>query len=217
MRNPWSYIPITAPYVLPEDESIITPFNLGAKEEYQIKFNCLPEPFVGSNTAPVVLLGLNPGYDDGDPEAHADTKFREALFQNLNHQQSEYPFYFLDPRFKNPGTIWWEGKLKPVLKFIDRQALANQLQCVEYFPYHSRKYKQLNLLLPSQQYTFSLVRQAIARRAIIVLSRSVKRWLAAVPELIDYDFLCKLNSVQNIIISENNCGHFNQIMDRLKA
>jgi hypothetical protein len=50
-----------------------------------------------------------------------------------------------------------------------------------------------------------LVRQAIERGAIIVILRSEKLWYEAVPELVRYQQLYRLRSVQNVMITPNNC------------
>ena len=58
--------------------------------------------------------------------------------------------------------------------------------------------------LPSQEYSFHLVRQAINRNAIIVLMRSKKLWFSAVPELEDYHSVFSVRNVQNPTISPGN-------------
>jgi len=62
MRNPWTDLPATAPFVLPCDKEAIEAFNASAKPDHTIHTEVLPAPFVGNPTAPIVLLNLNPGY-----------------------------------------------------------------------------------------------------------------------------------------------------------
>ena len=64
---------------------------------------------------------------------------------------------------------------------------------------------ELKRKLYSQQYSFNLVRQAVQRKAMIVMMRSAKPWGQAVPELGDYTNLFALNSAQNVTISRKNC------------
>ena len=81
--------------------------------------------------------------------------------------------------------------------------VASRVLCVEFFPYHSKKYKGIGSILPSQHYSFHLVLQAILRKAAIVLMRSERRWLRNVPELNGYPFL-RVRSWQNPTISKRN-------------
>jgi hypothetical protein len=77
--------------------------------------------------------------------------------------------------------------------------------CVEYFPYHSRRFKKPVQNLPSQQYGFHLVHRAIDRGAIIILMRSKRLWLEAVSQLHGYSRLFELRNPQNPAISPRNC------------
>ena len=58
--------------------------------------------------------------------------------------------------------------------------------CIEYFPYHSEKYKPTTPLISSQHYGFSLARQALESGKMIVVMRRHNLWLAQVPELGSY-------------------------------
>lgn len=57
---------------------------------------------------------------------------------------------------------------------------------IEFHGYHSQKWKPLPAILPSQQYGFDLVSQAIDRGAVIVILRTEKPWKVAVPRLGSY-------------------------------
>ncbi len=59
--NPWLHLPMTAPFVLAEDAPLVERFNLTASPDHRLDLTLLPEPFLGLPSAPVVLLGLNPG------------------------------------------------------------------------------------------------------------------------------------------------------------
>jgi hypothetical protein len=90
------------------------------------------------------------------------------------------------------------------LKTVPRELVAAQLLSVEYSPYHSERFGH-HPMLPSQEYGFHLVRQAVLRNAVVVVMRSLKLWQAAVPELIGYHRAFTLRSVQNVAISPGNC------------
>ena len=122
----------------------------------------LPEPFLGRRDAPVVLLNLNPGYSPEGPRIHSDPSFAARVRRNLCHLPAEYPFYLLDPAITGPGRDWWEPKLRQLIGQVGRQVVATGVLCIEYFPYHSRRFRHRRLPLPSQQYSFSLVREALS-------------------------------------------------------
>uniref|UniRef100_E6PIT0 Uncharacterized protein n=1 Tax=mine drainage metagenome TaxID=410659 RepID=E6PIT0_9ZZZZ len=76
--------------------------------------------------------------------------------------------------------------------------------CLEYFGYHSRSFDRTIPRVPTQKYSFELLRQAIRRDATIIVMRSRDLWFAAVPELIDANAFT-LNSWQSVYITEANC------------
>jgi hypothetical protein len=109
----------------------------------------------------------------------------------------------LDPELSTSG--YWKRKLGRLIESVGLNVVARNVSCVEYFPYHSRKFRHRRLKLPSQHYSFNLVRQAIDREAILVLLRGERIWFEAVPQLAKYAYLFKLNSVQNATVSAKNC------------
>jgi hypothetical protein len=203
--NPWHGLPDRPDYVLPEDIEQLTNFNRRAKPEAYLHLNLIPEPFLGLPDALVVLLGLNPGYIDEDDAHHKDPAFMRRSRDNLLHLDSTYPFFLLDPAITAPGRRWWERKLRHLIERFGRETIAQRVLCVEYFPYHSRRFGHHKLVLPSQQYSFSLVRDAINREATIIVMRSKRIWLDAVPELNGYKRLCQLRNAQSPYISPRNC------------
>lgn len=114
MENPWLNLPEKAPYILPGDCDAITKLNqkLGAKNKRAslIHDEILPEPYVGNPfTASVVLLNLNPGFEESDRKRHRDPEFRQAALANLHHRKIKYPFYLLDPQFQGSGGArYWK-------------------------------------------------------------------------------------------------------------
>jgi hypothetical protein len=205
ITNPWLSLPAAAPYVLPEDRALVERYNRGAPESYRIQLGVLPEPFLGRPDAPVVLLALNPGYSDGDPAVHASPRFAAHARANLAHAARHYPFYLLDPANDGPGRQWWRRRLKTLLEEFPEERVASALLCVEYFPYHSRRFRAAGLALPSQRYGFGLVRRALARGAVVVCMRARTLWTAAVPELGAPGRLLVLRTPQNVAVSPRNC------------
>lgn len=215
-------MPTRAPFVLPEDEPHIRSFNSSEQDDrFRIHLEVPPEPFVGRPTAPVIVLNLNPGFEGTEEDSFQDQDFFRAHLANLAHDREEWPFLWLDPRFPdNSGYRWWTKKLGPLILAVGQEQVAANLCCVEWFGYHSRKFKQLSQLLPSQQYGFGMVELAVERGAVIVVlwgEGNFRRWVQAVPTLEAYGRLFRLNSWQNPTISPNNCpGGWVSIVEALR-
>lgn len=186
MRNPWSALPEKAPYVLASDTTLIETFNAKAAERHKFDLSLFPEPFFGSPTAPVVVLNLNPGWSPDDAAVHAQPEFSRMSRRSLEHRLLPYPFLHLQPNGTTPGGRWWRQRTRKLSEDVGLEAVACGLACVQYAPYHSKEYTQSSPLLPSQEYGFVLVRQAMVRGAEIVVMRSYSLWVAAVPELAKY-------------------------------
>jgi hypothetical protein len=206
--NPWTRLPAKVPYVLDADRGEIDKFNsrLTRDSRHWLQVEAvIPEPFVGNvRTAPVIVLQLNPGYDDNDSEWHSQPAFRAASIANLRHKKSEWPFFFFDPQFRaSPGGKWWIGKTRAMAAEIGLSKLAKNLAIVEWFPYHSNRFKR-GCRVASQVYGFSLVSAAIDRKAIIVVARGQKLWEESVPALRTYPRVLALSSVQNTAITPAN-------------
>lgn len=218
--NPWIGLPGEPPYVLGDDRAAIDRFNKGAAgKPHAIHLELFPEPFLGRPEAPIVLLGLNPGFDPRDEEHHRTTDFARLSRGNLAHTPTAFPFYLLDPTLRAPGTCWWEQRLGSILRARPREKVARSILCVEYFPYHSEKYRDLGRKGPlaSQEYGFDLVRRAVGRNALVLFLRSQRLWETAVPELRDYKRKDALKSPQNPTVSPRNCSRFDEIVQVIDA
>jgi hypothetical protein len=200
--NPWLELPAGPPYVPPGDASAVEGFNARARPDYRLQLDLLPEPFLGSPDAPVVLLNLNPGFAEGDRAAHADIGFRNAVLRTLRHEPQPFPFHYLDPTGTSLGHRWWRQRLGRVLAHVPAEHVASRLLCIEYFPYHSRKFAHGTLRLRSQAYGFELARQAVVRAASVVLLRGERPWLEAVPELASHAKLFRLRTART-----SRCRH----------
>ena len=207
MQNPWLDLPFEPPYVLPQEEEAVSLFNASAGETHQFHCELPPEPYLGNPEAKILLLNLNPGFSTHDAAFYAYEHVRQVWRKNLLHEDLRFPFYMLDTAIPQhtAGPKWWSKKLKEPIKLAGREAVAHKFCCIEYFPYHSRRYGGFKTILPSQKYSFHLVERAIVRKAVIIMMRNAKAWFAAVPELKNYDLLFHVNSVQNPAISRNNC------------
>ena len=124
-------------------------------------------------------------------------------------RSAEYPFHHLDPAFGfDERYRWWTQKLRSQIEEFGRQHVARSILSLEYVAYASRKPGiDERLRLPSQEYAFHLVRLAVRRRAVVVLLRAKRLWLAALPDLQAYEHLHELHGPQNTALTRLNCPH----------
>lgn len=143
MNNPWVDLPRTQPFVLPYERSAIREFNASAKPTHQIRTELMPEPYLGDPNAPVVLLNLNPGFMEEEIYFHTeDEDFIRECRANLLHEPSEYPFYLINPKLSaSEGHKWWKKKLRQPIEISSAMKVAKSFLCIEYFPYHSQRFK----------------------------------------------------------------------------
>jgi hypothetical protein len=188
------------------------------QNDYYYHTNILPEPFYGSPDAPVYLLLANPGFSDEDKEYHDSEKFKGIISRNLNHEKSEYPFYFLNPELKDsPGGEWWLKRVRELILNTSLEQVARGIFTVELMPYHSKKFKLLpesiskNGLFPSSDYSIHLVNEAMRANKHIIVMRSSKLWEKAVPELKTYNRRYQLNSPQAVYLTSKNLPEFSKI------
>lgn len=203
MENPWRALPNVPPYVLGADLASINQSN--AKRHWIEVENVLPEPFIGAvHSARVIALQLNPGFNaELDPPVHAQADFRTALLKNLRHEESDWPFYYFDPAFTGtPGGKWWARHTKKLREAVPVKTLAQRFAVVELFPYKSHRYRRCDV--DSQSYGFELVRNAMKRDAVVLISRSLAMWESAIPELRGYGKRLTLSNYQRVYITPNN-------------
>lgn len=206
MENPWVDLPQKAPYILDSDKEIIMRFNKSSSIETKFQLDYLPEPFQGDHEAPIVLLSLNPGFnEEGDSIHLSNEHFRKMSRKNLLHTKTEYPFYLLNPDFKESGGFkYWNRKLRYLIEEFSLKSIAEHIFVVEYYGYHSEKCG-FGGELSSQQYNFDLVREAKNRDAVIVMLRRYNNWMKKVPELKKYQKKYFLNSPRAGTVSKKNC------------
>jgi len=195
--NPWLALPASAPFVAPEDAKILASLRNPPRGDWALRLDLPPQPWTGNiTTAEVLMLALNPGFAEADyvEFQHPDYASQWRLALTF---QTRTPFYFLDPAFSmTGGSRWWRPRLRDLIEVAGIKAVAEKVMCVEHFPYKSTKYKALGVTLPSQQYSFEIVREAIRQRKQIVVMRSEQVWLGSVPELRSYPYI-RLTNHQN--------------------
>ena len=186
----------------------------------------MPESFFGRFEAPVVALLLNPCVSEQDARAHADPALRERLLANLRRgapEERQQPHVHLAAELAYPGVLWWRSVVGHLTrKAVDGRQLtlggggiAKRLLAVQFFPYHSRKFDHGLLRLPSQDFSFARVRQAVRRDALVIVARGAKEWRGAVPELAHHPLVAHLNAPINAAPTPGNVGE--SVYQQLRA
>lgn len=214
-------------FVLKAEQNAIQEFNETVSETYKIHTEIMPSPYMGNvETAPIVLLTLNPGFDKKEVEKGFHGKYNHWLEKELVHEHinPELPLFNLDESYREDSSYWF-NKLKPLHQRYGIKAVADKVCKIQYFPYTSQKFRKISsrLLskeigleyLPSQLYNFWLVEKAIERNAVIILTRSKDLWFKAVPALKNYQNIYFTNSSQNITISPKNCPEAFPVMEEI--
>jgi hypothetical protein len=191
MKNPWCELNASAPpFILEIDSEYVKRHNnkyAGSERELMVK--SIPEPFIGNpNTAKVVLLNLNPGHSQNDEADHRRPDIKNAIFANLRHEGQEYPFYALNPAFKETGVAeYWRQYTRELQaeSGLDDQTFSKRLLVIEWFPYHSAKAGlRPGVLCDSQLYSFELAKQMLRKDGVqVVGTRSRHYWVEAGREL----------------------------------
>lgn len=162
------------------------------------------------------MLTLNPSLSPEDAETHARPEFCRLARLSLEHRLAPYPFLHLQPNGDTSGSRWWKTRTRELVEEVGFDAVARKLACVQFMPYHSTKFKKSRSLLPSQNYSFNLVRKAMERKAEIVVMRSDALWINAIPELANYKHLhCAANPRSPYLSRGNLKGSFNTVAQRL--
>jgi hypothetical protein len=210
--NPWVALPDRPPYVLPRDRE-------GLSIARGVHLDVLPVPYLGSPArAELYLLALNPGY--GDEDVCVNERYPQWVEQQRKGLTFEAapPFWALDSRFAGAGIRgydWWTSRLGSLASVVGWDFIRERAMCIQYFPYRSRTYRR-GALLPSQHFSFELVRDAVARRVTVVIMRSRKLWYGAVPELVGYPCHELTNPRVGYVSAGNMApGAFSRLVDAL--
>lgn len=233
MKNPWSDFNQNineTNFILKQEQSVIKEFNERADDKYKIHTELMPAPFMGDvKNAAVMILVLNPGFDKEEERKGFYTKYRKYWQNEIQHKFDErLPLFCLDEEYRQYSN-YWANVLAPIIVKLGengKEIVAKNVCKVQLFPYQSAKYKpiQKSILvsngfdryLPSQLYSFQLVKDAINRNTLIIIPRALKKWEEAVVELKDYKNKCTTNSYLNITLSEKNLGDdFGKIINKL--
>jgi len=197
MQNPWLDLPSVPPFVAPGDAPQLSRLGSRLRGPFELRLDLLPQPWTGNvNTAEVFLLALNPGFSEIDYSDLRNPDYADQWRKTLSFA-TRTPFYFLDPAFAHTsGFQWWHRRLREMIAVVGIEAVAAKVMCLEHFPYKSKSYRPLGMTLPSQDFTFELLKDAMRRGKQVVVMRSERIWLDSVPELKTYPYI-RLSNHQN--------------------
>ena len=174
--NPWTEIPAHPSYVLADDLPYVEVFNQNCNNpELIVNTRHPPVPRMGPINAPFVILQGNPSFDTTHPEGPIDEELQLALSNLKDETQPHQGALSTDS--------WWTSRLQPLVDEVGKEQLSHKMLSIEFFPYRSNKFGHGDIRLPSQWYTFSLVKEALARQAVIIVARNWNLWCSAVPGL----------------------------------
>ena len=204
LKNPWKNVPQTPPYILKNDFDALRQYQKGP-ENLGWRTELLPVPFLGDyQKASIIILCLNPGFiEKMDIRDYGNKYYFQENIRSLT-MKSHSPFFCLDPKISfSGGYLWWTKILNHLINKFGIEHVSQKLMCLQYLAYHSKTYTNPPCLLPSQNYTFSLLKLAIKEQKTIVVMRSKKLWLKAVPELETCPYL-ELKNYRRPFLSEGN-------------
>lgn len=215
--NPWTKLKAGgSDYVLPEDLPYIEAFNARLREQhsdYEIETGRIPEPRQGPVRAPVVLLQLNPRFDDSDVGRALTPEEVNRTIDNLQNEESPHSCIA-------NGVGWWGQSFNQLSTEVGPNRLSRRVCSIEFFPYFSCRFGHAELRLPSQAYTFDLVHGALDRNALILITRGLNTWLGSVPELLSNlgRTVFETKNPRRAFISKGNLpeGVYAQVLERVR-
>lgn len=219
MENPWKGFRYSESMVHPSDAEAVELHNQKSKPEYQFLLHLAPEPWIGNLDGKLYVLYSNPGATQDNLNRVFQPKHElvmQKTIDNLNQFISDYPHFHFDPALADTeGGRWFNSRYKMLINETSREVVAKNLVTCELAPYHSVKWKVPNPMPPTQEFTYSIIRRAIERDAVILLARTARVWLKHIPELEKYPRVFRPNSINAAVSPGNYPNGFDQIVKTL--
>lgn len=224
MQNPWlTFNPKEdAPKFHDLDRAHAQAFNLGigALDEYKLAEHLEPYPYFGNPLAKIYVLLANPGISKRD----ADTSFRtnpENVIRNLGNLRHESADSFISwvhsPANPDRENDWLIPRIRKVVQETSLERVSGGLFFINYHAYNSKSWTPIPFTFETQRYTFHLVREAMKRDSLIVMSRNMLGWFTAIPGLYEYKTRVKFQSSRSVHLSQENLGAeaYQNLLNRL--
>lgn len=219
--NPWIGFKYSEEMLHPYDEESVLHHNLTSKEDYKFLLHLAPEPWIGNLEGNLLVLYSNPGATQDNLNRIFQDRHElvmEKSIKNLNQENTHYPHFHFDPELiGTEGHNWFKSKYRWLLDNSSVEQVSKNLITCELAPYHSVKWKIPRKKLPTQEFTYQIIRDAIQRDAVILLARTPKLWLANIPELSKYPRVFRPNSINASISPKNYPGKFEQIVSAINS
>jgi hypothetical protein len=201
----------------PDDAESVEFHNNSSKADYQFLLHLAPEPWIGSLQGNLLVLYSNPGATQDNLNKVLQLKHNEVMeksISNLNQEITSFPHFHFDPELKDTeGGKWFRSKYRWLIEETSDRAVSENLITCELAPYHSVKWKIPRRKLPTQEFTYEIIRSAMYRDAVILLARTPKIWLKNLPELEKYPKMFRPNSINASISPKNYPGNFDKIIE----
>jgi hypothetical protein len=201
----------------PDDAESVEFHNNSSKADYQFLLHLAPEPWIGTLQGNLLVLYSNPGATQDNLNKVLQLKHNEVMeksISNLNQEIISFPHFHFDPELKDTeGGKWFRSKYRWLIEETSDRAVSENLITCELAPYHSVKWKIPRRKLPTQEFTYEIIRSAMSRDAVILLARTPKIWLKNLPELEKYPKMFRPNSINASISPKNYPGNFDKIIE----
>lgn len=215
-ENPWVGFKFSDSMLHPDDADSVEFHNRSSKSDYQFLLHLAPEPWIGNLQGNLLVLYSNPGATQDNLNKVFQPKHHEVMeksISNLNQEITSFPHFHFDPELKDTeGGKWFRSKYRWLIEETSDRAVSENLITCELAPYHSVKWKVPRRKLPTQEFTYEIIRNAMSRGAVILLARTPKIWLENLPELANYPKVFRPNSINASISPRNYPGNFDKII-----
>ena len=212
MLNPWADLPPKAPFIARVDADYIRRY---PKPYSNLELDLLPSPYLGKPDARVYFLLRSPS------AGHDDRKYSEFLSERRRalRFESAWCFWPLAPEMKRNRTYAFEyvtRLMREVLAAVGQERVAQRMMWLQYLGYQSREWVPFPVPLPSQEFAFSLLREAMNSGKVVIIGVGETLWTSAVPELADYGYI-PLDSPRNPTLTRRNMGQaeFTRVVEAL--
>lgn len=232
MKNPWNNLQKQSPFMLDIDKQWVDEYEANLQKiaqkkkdnqvstlllhNHRLRTDDIPFPYYGNpETAKIVVLQANPGYDVRRLERPYANEILDLDFQNLLHTPNP-PLYSMLPKYREwkykdgkQNVCWYWKRTRQIREIVGWEKVASGIIYFELFPYRSVRLMYPKQLPPSQEYTFHLLRTLLKRNIWVVMTRMDGHWFENVPELKIYPRIARVKNRRSVYLSSNNLGEAN--------
>lgn len=187
--------------MLPIDRLAVNKCNSKASPRTRVHTNLLPDPPLGDPlTAAVVVLALNPSFDEDTAEEHKDP-WQEHEFRIAMATPEDF-FWLRDDVAHTGGGRWWRNKLAPLIEATSVEAVRRHVAAGHLHQCHSKSSSPL-LRPPSGRYNLEVIRKALGSGIPALVLTGLPSWRVADSAFRDAPFY-EPRSPQSMVVSPKN-------------